>query len=235
MATDLPTQILHKLNASSGTLSSSDFPDVPTLSLKAALDSLKSRDMVTYTTVDTEVPTLTPEAEVIVEKGSHEARVFEAVLSKGLEGLKIGDLEGAVGKESAKVGQGKAFKEGWIKKDGAKLVTLVESITDTTQVVLSKIAKEEAVEPKTVTDLKKRKLVKMEKRITFKDIAKGEKFATEIVKEETDLTAELLASGEWKNKTFKPYNFNALGVPATSGALHPCRFSRLGASGRRNY
>ncbi|RPA85330.1 hypothetical protein BJ508DRAFT_235515 [Ascobolus immersus RN42] len=221
MATDLPTQILHKINASSGPLSSSDFPDVPTLSLKAALDSLKSRDMVTYTTVDAEVPVLTPEAESIVEKGSHEARVYEAVLSRGMEGLAIGDLEGVVGKESAKVGQGKAFKEGWIRKEGAKLVKMVDSITDSAREVLSKIGRGETVEAKTVTDLKKRKLVKMEKRISFKDISKGEKFATEIIREETDLTAELLASGAWESKTFKPYNFNALGAPATSGALHP--------------
>lgn len=71
-----------------------------------------------------------------------------------------------------------------------------------------------------LTDLKKRKLVTMVKRISFK-INKGPKFATQIVKEETDLTAEMLYSGDWRNKTFKPYNFKALGAPANSGALHP--------------
>lgn len=188
---------------------------------------MQSKKMITYGTVDAEVPTLTPEAESIVEKGSHEARVFEAVLSRGLEGLKIGDLEGVVGKESAKVGQGKAFKEGWVKKDGAKLVTLVQSITDTTQVLLAKIAKGDySVDAKTVNDLKKRKLVKMEKRITFNEIKKGEKFAREVIKEETDLTEELLRSGEWKNKTFKPYNFNAQGAQTVTGALHPCKLPR---------
>lgn len=60
----------------------------------------------------------------------------------------------------------------------------------------------------------------MIKRISFK-IGKGPKFSTQIVKEETDLTAELLSSGEWKTKTFKPYNFKTLGAPANSGALHP--------------
>jgi len=60
----------------------------------------------------------------------------------------------------------------------------------------------------------------MVKRISFK-INKGPKFATQIIKEETDLTAEMLASGDWKSKTFKPYNFKALGAPANSGALHP--------------
>jgi phenylalanyl-tRNA synthetase alpha chain len=44
-----------------------------------------------------------------------------------------------------------------------------------------------------VADLKKRKLVKMQKVISFK-IHKGPKFALEMVKEETDLTADMLAS-----------------------------------------
>ncbi len=28
-------------------------------------------------------------------------------------------------------------------------------------------------------------------------------------------------SGEWKNKSFKSYNFDALGVPPTRGHYHP--------------
>jgi phenylalanyl-tRNA synthetase alpha chain len=44
-----------------------------------------------------------------------------------------------------------------------------------------------------IADLKKRKLVKMQKVTSFK-IQKGPKFGLEIVKEETDLTADMLAS-----------------------------------------
>lgn len=60
----------------------------------------------------------------------------------------------------------------------------------------------------------------MQKIISFK-IGKGPKFALELVKEETDLTAEMLASGAWKSATFKPYNFKALGAEQNAGALHP--------------
>jgi phenylalanyl-tRNA synthetase alpha chain len=49
------------------------------------------------------------------------------------------------------------------------------------------------LDPKVIADLKKRKLVKMQKVISFK-IFKGPKFALEMVKEETDLTADMLAS-----------------------------------------
>jgi hypothetical protein len=75
-------------------------------------------------------------------------------------------------------------------------------------------------DPKIVADLKKRKLLKMQKVISFR-ISKGPKFALEMVKEETDLTAEMLASGAWKTATFKPYNFKALGADQHAGALHP--------------
>ena len=44
-----------------------------------------------------------------------------------------------------------------------------------------------------IADLRKRKLVKMQKVISF-TIYKGPKFALEMVKEETDLTADMLAS-----------------------------------------
>ena len=73
---------------------------------------------------------------------------------------------------------------------------------------------------KTLADLKKRKLIRMQKVISFK-VAKGDKFALEIPDEATDLTADMLASGAWKAATFKPYNFKALGAAQPAGALHP--------------
>ncbi len=48
-------------------------------------------------------------------------------------------------------------------------------------------------DPKVVTELRKRKLVKMQKVISYR-IHKGPKFALEMVKEETDLTVDMLAS-----------------------------------------
>jgi phenylalanyl-tRNA synthetase alpha chain len=75
-------------------------------------------------------------------------------------------------------------------------------------------------DPKVLKELKKRKLIKTQKATSFK-ITKGPKFALEIVKEETDLTADMIASGAWKTANFKPYNFNALGSDQNAGALHP--------------
>lgn len=42
-----------------------------------------------------------------------------------------------------------------------------------------------------------------------------------IEKPETDLTPEMIAKGTWKTKTFKDYNFDALGIAPERGHLHP--------------
>lgn len=49
--------------------------------------------------------------------------------------------------------------------------------------------------------------------------AKG--FTTVIEKQETELTPEMIASGDWKTKNFKAYNFDALGASIPTGHLHP--------------
>lgn len=127
-AGDLTTEILQKLSTQSPLLSAEAFPAVPYQDVKAALDRLASRSMVTYETIEKEQPVLESEGEQIASHGSHEARVFEAV-QKAMEGLTIQELEQAIGdKTVTKVGQGKAFKEKWISKgkDG-KLVATVRA------------------------------------------------------------------------------------------------------------
>jgi len=128
-----------------------------------------------------------------------------------------------VGKDSAQVGQGKALKEKWIKLDKAKgiLEANTESIVDTTREQLQIIEKTKThPDLKVVKDLRKRQLLKTQKAIAF-EISKGPKYAKEFVKEETDLTVDMLASGAWKTAKLKPYNFKSKGAPAASGALHP--------------
>lgn len=114
---DLTLEILQTLsNASAPILSQEAFPRASFNELKAALDRLASRSMVTYEPIEKDESILEAEAEQIVANGSHEARVFEA-LRKAVEGLTVQDLEKEIGdKNVTKVGQGKAFKEKWIAK-----------------------------------------------------------------------------------------------------------------------
>ncbi|KAL8704503.1 MAG: hypothetical protein Q9201_002344 [Fulgogasparrea decipioides] len=221
MAVDLTSQVLEVLSRTEGPITSNNaFPTVDFTTMKSALDRLRSREIIRCIQMDREEAILTPEAEGIAAEGSHEAKVFEAV-RQAVEGLKIADLPAIVGKESAKVGQGKAFKEGWIKKDGALLKAAADSITDASREQLQTIQQTRThPDPKVLADLRKRKLITMQKVINFQ-IEKGPKFAKDFVKEETDLTADMLATGAWKTVKLKPYNFKAMGAPTMSGALHP--------------
>jgi hypothetical protein len=65
-----------------------------------------------------------------------------------------------VGTESAKIGQGKAFKNKWIKKDGEKLLKEAETVVDQTQQDLLVIRNTGShSDAETLKDLKKRKLI----------------------------------------------------------------------------
>ncbi|KAJ5693171.1 Phenylalanine--tRNA ligase alpha subunit [Penicillium macrosclerotiorum] len=222
MASDeLISAILDALSASQAPIFSNEaFPSNPSLTVKSALDRLASREMVAYETIDKELVLLTSEGEEIAANGSHEAKVFAAVVA-ALDGLKIKDLPDIVGKDNAKVGQGNAFKRGWIKKDNDLLRATTDSIVDETRELLLTVQRTKTLgDAKAVADLKRRKLITLSKEFTFK-ISKGPKFAPKFVKEETDLTPEMIASGSWKTVQLKPYNFNAKGAPTPSGALHP--------------
>ena len=101
-----------------------------------------------------------------------------------------------MGKESAKIGQGKAFAAKWIKKDDKDknlLRVATDSITDTTQEQLQMIQKTKShSDPKILSGLRNRKLIAPQKVIAF-EVSKGPKYARKFVREETDLTAEMLA------------------------------------------
>lgn len=221
MDSDLTNPILDALSASDAPiLASNAFPSAPSLKVKSALDRLGSRQMVDWKALDKEILTLTAEGEEIAANGSHEAKVFAAVLA-AMDGLKITDLPGIVGKDNAKVGQGNAFKRGWIKKDKDLLRASTDSIVDETQQHLLTVQKTKTLgDSKVLQDLKRRKLVSLSKEHDY-EITKGPKYAREFVKEETDLTPEMIASGSWKTTAFKSKNFNAKGAITPSGTFHP--------------
>ncbi len=113
---DLTSQILHALHEKDPILSAEAFSSQKSTDVKAALDRLASRSMVTYKTIDREEIDLEGEGKEIVANGSHEARVFEA-LQQAMEGLTMAELEKVVGdKNTVKIGQMRAFKSKWIAK-----------------------------------------------------------------------------------------------------------------------
>lgn len=84
--------------------------------------------MIMYTTHDILSHVLTQEGAHIALEGSHEARVWAALPMKG-EGkpVTVKELKQKVGDETAKIGQGNAFKNGWIAKEGDGFVKKVRA------------------------------------------------------------------------------------------------------------
>ncbi|KAJ3600335.1 hypothetical protein NHX12_031320 [Muraenolepis orangiensis] len=164
---------------------------------------------------------LTGEGREIAEQGSHEARVFYSIPSEGLAQSDLMKLS------FGKVGFSKAMSNKWIKVDktseGGPMVfrAVEEDLKDLVRAKLLQIQGAKVqLEEKDKNELKKRKLLS---EVTVKSywISKGSAFSTTITKQETELTPEMISSGSWKEKKFKPYNFEALGVAPDSGHLHP--------------
>ncbi|GAA5898108.1 hypothetical protein JCM8208_000156 [Rhodotorula glutinis] len=190
--------------------------------VKAALDSLTTREMVTFKQINLEQHALTVEGTQIAQSGSHEYRVWAALPPPGSEqGLTAQQIGDKVGKDVAKVGQGKAMKNKWVAKKGDGFLQAVATVVDETQKDLVAIQSSGShPDEKLLAELRKRKLVEKKKSFYY-SVEKGANWATTIQKLETDLTVELLNSGEWEKASFKKYNFEAEGAPTFGGALHP--------------
>ncbi|XP_017777524.1 PREDICTED: phenylalanine--tRNA ligase alpha subunit [Nicrophorus vespilloides] len=163
---------------------------------------------------------LSDEGKSVAENGSHEAKIFEAIPADGIPQPDLMKIP------NAKVGFSKAMALGWIvvDKSGGKPIVKrkIEAITDLVQQHLKSI---QAGNLSEITDnlkqeYKKRKLIQEVVMKSFL-LSKGANFALTLPKLETDLTADMLASGAWKSLTFKEYNLGAMGVPLESGYLHP--------------
>lgn len=85
---DLTLDILATLQDQEPFKSQDVFPDTPQAEIKAALDRLASRSMVTYETNDREAVILTAEGQQIANEGSHEYKVWKAVQENGKLSLK---------------------------------------------------------------------------------------------------------------------------------------------------
>lgn len=164
---------------------------------------------------------LTDEGKTVADKGSHEALVFQAVPAEGISQAEI-----MKSVPNAKIGFSKAMSAGWIAVDKSKgapmVVRKVPEIKDTVQESLRLIVQGQGskVADALKQDFKKRKLVQ---EIVIKSflLKRGSEFSLSLQKLETDLTPEMIASGSWKEKKFKPYNLDALGTPLECGHLHP--------------
>uniref|UniRef100_A0A7I4YCQ6 phenylalanine--tRNA ligase n=1 Tax=Haemonchus contortus TaxID=6289 RepID=A0A7I4YCQ6_HAECO len=184
-----------------------------------AIKSLLTHDGV-ISTVDASEKSvkLTSEGSEMATNGSAEYRVFQQI---GADGALQADI---MKLPFGKVGVNKALASGWITIDKSggtvRLLRKCDDVVDTVRAQLDALSLGKEVDAKAVAELKKRKLVS-EVLTKYLIVRKGPNFTTNISKPEVDLTPEMIATGSWKSKTFKQYNFDALGVQPPCGHLHP--------------
>lgn len=107
------------------------------------------------------------------------------------------------------------MKQKWIQKDGDNnYKRIAENPVDEDQTNLKAFQANPDLEKhqkKIVDQYKKRKHLNVKSLKSYM-VTKGPNFAAERVKLETELTADMLRTGAWKETNFKSYNFNADGA-----------------------
>ncbi|XP_063431722.1 phenylalanine--tRNA ligase alpha subunit-like isoform X2 [Mytilus trossulus] len=114
------------------------------------------------------------------------------------------------------------MQEKWIEINNQKVYRKIDRIDDKIQSMLKKVQTGNIndLSDDQKTECKKRKLINEGKMTVYK-VSKGEMFTLDIERLETELTPEMIANGSWREKKFKSYDMDALGIPPDAGHLHP--------------
>lgn len=104
--------------------------------------SLEADAYVSLTELSTQFYVLSNEAESILQNGSQEMLVIQALLAAGESGLSVAELQEKVGKDTCKIGMGNCLKNKWAKKEkDGRLVAAVggEEVKDDVREMLGRL------------------------------------------------------------------------------------------------
>lgn len=173
---------------------------------------------------------LTGEGETYVKEGLPERQILDA-----LEGpVPLDELKARFSPKMVGIATGWLVRKGWAKIEDGLMVPSGSSGAGKDEELLAafegkaKTPAEFSEDPKaekTLKDLLKRKIVaKHEKKFrTISTTPEGRSFAAEdlVIEEEiTQITTELLKSGAWKDKNYRPYNINIRPKPVYGSKIH---------------
>ena len=167
---------------------------------------------------------LTEEGKGVATNGSPEFQVYKKVGESDGGLMSLESLNEALG-DVAKIGLGQCMKNKWLAKtaEGISLTVPVDSVSDNTASLLSRVGAGEstsAAEDKELANMKKRKLCVQVTRKYLK-ISKGSNFRPVRVKKMADITKEMLENQTWGELEFKSVNLKAMGAPVGGGNFHP--------------
>jgi phenylalanyl-tRNA synthetase alpha chain len=160
---------------------------------------------------------LTDEGQDILKNGSPEFRLYTLVPPEGTTRDVLQKEHGELYNKGFKYIVNKAIK---MEKNG-NITRIVDFFEDRTASVVRFVAQKGEILPEDSDEyVKRRKLVAISNVRSY-SILKGPQFRVNFTKPETELTSQMIIDGSWKEKVFKPYNFDSLGVPNQAGFLHP--------------
>ncbi|KAI0564954.1 phenylalanyl-tRNA synthetase alpha chain [Gracilaria domingensis] len=135
-------------------------------------------------------------------------------------------LEKTVSKQVMIRGKQQALRRKWVSIDKQTKafkvnadVNVIDDVADALRKLRDQDGAPDGVPSSMLKDLKSRKLAALKPYKTFK-IFPGERLSDARKEQATELTREMLESGEWKSVAFKPYNFDAEGKQTSGGYLH---------------
>ncbi|MFX1481858.1 MAG: phenylalanine--tRNA ligase subunit alpha [Promethearchaeota archaeon] len=200
------------------------------------LNSLATRELVKIHTKENVTYSLTDEGMEYVETGLPEVRLVNALRELGGKAtFEDAAVHAGLNPKTKGIAMNWARKSGWVQisKEGSAtvLTLLVTNPESETTTLLERLSMGEATLHKTdnssLKQAQDRKLVSEKLSKTFEAETDQEK-SGEIAKLLSigvegigNLTPEMLASGEWRGKSFRPYNVEIQPVYANYGKKHP--------------
>jgi phenylalanyl-tRNA synthetase alpha chain len=204
--------------------------------MRAALTLTEDKLLKTHEQQQTSM-VLTSEGKSYAESGLPERRMFDSLLKLGGE-AKVNDVvqDAGLEKKFMSVALGWLNRKGWAKIQQGMLKSLKSAELGEDEKLLKLLSEKESLIfetldgelQKTVSVLKSRKLVDVEEQ-TIRELELTEdgwslvKKGIEVKKEVSQLTPELIRTGNWKNVNLRKFNVKAPGPEALLGKLHPAQ------------
>lgn len=135
-------------------------------------------------------------------------------------------LDERLGKQVSARGRQQALRRRWIEIDKETKAFIpvegsdvIDDIGDALRILRDQDGYPNGLEQAILKQLKSRKLASFKPYKTYK-VFKGPRLADARKVQATELTREMLETGEWDKVAFKPYNFEAEGKSTSGGYLH---------------
>lgn len=199
----------------------------PETAMQAAF-MLEEKGLANVEETVTEIFELTKEGKKYAEEGLPERQVISAVS----EPVSMDELKEKFSPAVAGIATGWLRRKGWANIDRGMVVPSGNADTGADEEALEAFAGEKktleelGTDRDTVNELIKRKLVTKseDKKRTISITSKGRELVSAgitVEEEIAQLTSELLKSGEWKNRNFRPYNIHTAPKPVYGAKIHP--------------